>query len=759
MGAALDWLRHLLSAEYLYAQEPAPLGRLGAAQAIWALALALLALGAAAAARRGRRGRWAAAAAFAGGGALLVIARPWVAGVLTARVWALSATGLALGFGALAAAPAGLRRPRPARPVAGAVAAAGAALLAVPAGEGWAAGVGIAALAVASLAAGPRRVRLDVLAPLAAAGFAAAGGWALERWLGVDLAAYRGVPFPDPVSPWATPRVVAIAGAAGSVLLAARAAFPGRVGAFAGVALAAAGAGAFLATAARHLPAGVTASDPFCYLQMAADLAERGTALHPYPLAELVRGAGLPVWPAAHVGYHPPAGDWAATVWPIGWPVLLAPLYALGGEAAAMWGAPLWLLAAAGGAGLLAAECAGSSEGHERLLAGGLAAFVVLTSAEAVLRALLPLADAASMALAALALLALSRAARARATGPALAWAAGAGLALGLDYWVRHPQLPLALAGLGLLAAPARGWRLRWGTLAVCAAGALVAALPDLAYHARAFGSAFIAESPEGYLLAAAYVPRTAGPMLGEILGRREFGYLAPLVGCGFWRMWRAREDRPLALATTLGLAGVLGFNLSYAAVRLRDLLPLFPILAAWAAWGAADLVRGAVGRGAFRAAAGVGLVALAFAARSAWALGLPADGDIPAFGRLAAGEVAALRAFGEALPEDAVVLASLHSGAVERYAGRPALRPAAWSDAELARALAALEAAGRPAVLLVDGEETRDDLHPRLVALAPLTPRGSLPIPLLGRDGSQVGRGVAVYAAGPNAEGQDSRD
>ena len=144
---------------------------------------------------------------------------------------------------------------------------------------------------------------------------------------------------------------------------------------------------------------------------------------------------------------------------------------------------------------------------------------------------------------------------------------------------------------------------------------------------------------------------------------------------------------------------------------------------------------------------------------RSAWALGLPADGDIPAFGRLAAGEVAALRAFGEALPEDAVVLASLHSGAVERYAGRPALRPAAWSDAELARALAALEAAGRPAVLLVDGEETRDDLHPRLVALAPLTPRGSLPIPLLGRDGSQVGRGVAVCAAGPNAEGQDSRD
>ena len=442
MGAALDWLRHLLSAEYLYAQEPAPLGRLGAAQAIWALALALLALGAAAAARRGRRGRWAAAAAFAGGGALLVIARPWVAGVLTARVWALSATGLALGFGALAAAPAGLRRPRPARPVAGAVAAAGAALLAVPAGEAWAAGVGIAALAVASLAAGPRRVRLDVLAPLAAAGFAAAGGWALERWLGVDLAAYRGVPFPDPVSPWATPRVVAIAGAAGSVLLAARAAFPGRVGAFAGVALAAAGAGAFLATAARHLPAGVTASDPFCYLQMAADLAERGTALHPYPLAELVRGAGLPVWPAAHVGYHPPAGDWAATVWPIGWPVLLAPLYALGGEAAAMWGAPLWLLAAAGGAGLLAAECAGSSEGHERLLAGGLAAFVVLTSAEAVLRALLPWPTRRRWP-SRRSRSSPSRAPRGRGR-PArlLAWAAGAGLALGLDYWVRHPQLP-----------------------------------------------------------------------------------------------------------------------------------------------------------------------------------------------------------------------------------------------------------------------------------------------------------------------------
>ena len=445
-----------------------------------------------------------------------------------------------------------------------------------------------------------------------------------------------------------------------------------------------------------------------------------------------------------------------STVWPIGWPALLAPLYALGGEAAALWGAPLWLLAAAGCTGLLAAErgpqeaapqgAGQRTERHRRLLAGGLAAFVVLSSAEAVLRALLPLADAAATALAALTLLCLARAARTQGTRPALAWAAGAGLALGLDYWVRHPQLPLAMAALGLLAAPGRGWGRRWGMLGACAVGALVAALPDLAYHAGVFGSPLAAESPEGFLLAAAHVPRTAGPMLAEILGRREFGYLAPFAGLGLWGLWRAREERPLALATTLGLVGVLGFNLSYAAVRLRDLLPLFPILGVWTAWGAVDLVRGMATRGTARGALGAGLVVLALAARSAWALDLPATGDIPAFGRLTAAEVGALAAFGDSLPEDAVVLASLHSGAVERYAGRPTLRPAAWSDADLARALAALEAAGRPAFLLVDGEETRDDLLPHLAALAPLTPEGTLPVPLLGRDGSQVGHGITWY-------------
>jgi hypothetical protein len=244
---------------------------------------------------------------------------------------------------------------------------------------------------------------------------------------------------------------------------------------------------------------------------MAADLAEHGTARGAFGAVTAAHAAGVPLWPAVPVGYHPPAADGlAATVWPIGWPLLLAPLYRLGGEALALWGAPLAALAAAALAGHLAAGAGLSVPGRNRrplaaLAAGGLAAALWLTSPEVVDRTLVPMGDAAAAALAALTLLALRRA----GATDRLRWSALAGLAWGAAYFVRHPLL-----GLGLAAAPAFlgapwPWRRRRAHLAAFGGVALLAALPDLAYHAWAFGSPWIAESPEWHLLGLRYLPGT----------------------------------------------------------------------------------------------------------------------------------------------------------------------------------------------------------------------------------------------------------
>ncbi len=82
-----------------------------------------------------------------------------------------------------------------------------------------------------------------------------------------------------------------------------------------------------------NAPAGVTGSDPYAYVQMAVDLAERGTLLHRFPLAQTVRALGLPLFPVVHVGYRLPGADnLAATVWPPGFSALLAGAYRLLGE-------------------------------------------------------------------------------------------------------------------------------------------------------------------------------------------------------------------------------------------------------------------------------------------------------------------------------------------------------------------------------------------------------------------------------------------
>lgn len=794
-------LRHLLDASYLYAQNLVPLGRWGVPQLLWALALAV---GLALARRWARRTKGAGESALAAqatawsclAGLILLILHIYTSGALSARIWYLSASALAI------ATPLGhwllaRRWPPQVRLLGKALAARlgpddpplswtwQAALslihllglyLVFRQGAGYGpAGIALAVLFLAWWAqvrhrnqkgwpplepnGGWRGPRVELWTPLALLYGAGLLRALLVGWLGVRVEVYQAFPYPDPWSPWFDLSVVGTASVAW-VLISTGAfvwrCLRPRLTAGAWLGMLALGLGWYLATVIIHLSHGASGSDPYCYLQMAVDLAQRGTALHDFPLVALAREGGIPVWPAVHVGYHPAVErTLAPTVWPIGWPLLLVPVYWLGGEGAILWAAPLCALLAA----LLTWELArsmGMKHGHgesvpnqrnlRQMLCPSLAALLTLTSYEGLLRSLVPMADAAAQMLTVLTMLCLVRARR----RDALLWTALAGVSLGLTYFVRHAQLPLGLAALPVLLGAPWPWGRRLRHLGAFALAALACALPDLLYHAAVLGSPWASESPEWFLISWRHIGLTfLGLLKDGLLRRGEFGYLLPFVIYGAWRQGRDSAERPWAAMLGLGFCGVLLFNLSYSALRLRDLIPLFPFLALWAGRGMEELWEHAAKSHAaptVRRALALGLVLMALAARTTGTLGAPRQPRLWTFGHISAAERAGYERLRLALPSGAVVGTGLNSGAVERYTGHQAVRPASWSDAEFARFVGALEAEGRALYLLDDGEEMEVFL-PRLSGVYRLRYLGEFVSPTFGLGGQDYGRRARLYA------------
>ncbi|HIC90405.1 MAG TPA: hypothetical protein EYP04_13520, partial [Anaerolineae bacterium] len=245
---------------------------------------------------------------------------------------------------------------------------------------------------------------------------------------------------------------------------------------------------------------GATASDPYAYVQMAVDLAQRGTPLHRFHLFPLIADLGVRWWPIVHVGYHlpiNPVGD-APTVWPIGWSVLLAAAYRLFGDRALYLAAPvagllsliaLWFLGKRALPGSL----------PERRLASAVAVLVLATSFEQVDRLLVPMADAAAQLFTTLTILFLWRGLEGDEKTPRpWLWVLLTGLSFGWAYFVRHTLLVL-----GIVLAGATWFRFRhdrhntWTFLTWFGVGAFLAVLPDIAYRWYVFGSPLRPESPE----------------------------------------------------------------------------------------------------------------------------------------------------------------------------------------------------------------------------------------------------------------------
>lgn len=448
--------------------------------------------------------------------------------------------------------------------------------------------------------------------------------------------------------------------------------------------------------------AGVTGNDPSTYVQMARDLAERSTVLHRFDGMAEIAAAGLHPALLAPAGYLPrDPGDLtqAAPLYPIGWPLLLALPYRLGGDAALFWVLPIVALLSAGLAWWVARALLSEAVSPGAASAGAAWALaLLLTVREQIAFSLSPMSDLPAQAFGLLALALAILAARKKS--PLLAGVAG--LALGTAYLIRHPLLLMLLPAGWLLW---RGWdgNRRWWAFAAMGAGVGLIVLPELLlYHQRVLGDLLTPESPDSLTFQASLV----GPTLAALIRRPES------FGPPFWLFWAGLamafawpRTRPLGVTALLWVGGFVGFHAGLAFTTsfgnvVRYNLPALPGIALVAALPLAALA-GFIAARAPRYGRPAAL----------WALGLvgPAlllwnrpDYHFIAYGFLDAEGRDAYAALAEALPPDAVILTDdQRAGAIAMYADLAVARPQYWPPDEFEGFLEAMREAGRPVLTL----------------------------------------------------------
>jgi hypothetical protein len=497
---------------------------------------------------------------------------------------------------------------------------------------------------------------------------------------------------------------------------------------------------------------GVTASDPYAYVQMAVDLAQHGTPLHTFSLVPRVAEWGLPTWPVVPVGYNPPdvATGTAPTVWAPGYPALLAVAYWIGGENGLYVLAPWFGLAALVAVWALCLEVSLIWPSHQRFLAAGIAVFVLATSYEQVDRLAVPMADIPAQLFTILTIYFALRAIR----GRTLLFAGMTGLCLGIAFAIRYTQVLLAFSVLLVWILvhhqPRPGW---WPKFPLALAGfglcAWLVAAPVLGYHQMAFGGPFRFGWSELELFGPQFIPRTLARMTGGFLRPKEFLYVAPLLIWGMIQLWRSARPAAVALLAWLIVIGL--FHLNYAALRIRDLLSVFPALSLWAGLGMADALSqiGRLGRPNWRRGVRVlafVLIIVLLYARARVTLWLPTYAqDFNTFGYLRAEQRAAFDRLASLTPSEAIVAASLNGGSITLYAERDIVRPAYWSSDEWLRFVDRALNDGRRIYLLVDGVEMQKPMQ-LVQSRYQLAQVSSLSVPYFYPTGNSQNQSVPLY-------------
>lgn len=494
----------------------------------------------------------------------------------------------------------------------------------------------------------------------------------------------------------------------------------------------------FAAETFTHRTHGVTGTDPYAYVQMAVDLAERGTLLHEFPLFHAIKDLGIKWYPVQHIGYRLFENEtgFAATVWPSGGALWLAAAYKIAGEVGLYLATPLAGIFSIIALGFLAWEYFRERDWLERIVVAGLAMTLLATSWEQVDRALVPLVDAQAQLFSTLAILFAFIGVRSKRFG----WfGVLAGLMLGMAYFIRHTQVLLALSILLAV------WYLptcsRVQFLAITAVASFVVALPDLIYHQQNFGGWLTPESHELALFGISSLGSSAQIVADRFFAGNEFGYLFPFFLYGAYRAARENTCKFSVLASWLGV--VVGFHLLYAALRVRDLLPEFPVVVLLTAYGIVALVRDLRGHRSavvgLLSAVVIFLALLLMLTRTQFTLMRVVQPAKVTFGYVTAAQRASFDQIAALTPRDAVIGSTMNDGAIDMYSRRATFRPGDWSLDERVTFIETMFRSGRRVFLLDDGAETseaRRDLATRFT----LKTIAVLDVPLFGIVDDQPG-------------------
>ena len=500
---------------------------------------------------------------------------------------------------------------------------------------------------------------------------------------------------------------------------------------------------------------GVTGSDPYCYAQMGVDLVQQSVPVHRFPLVKTMQRLGVSGEAGVHLGYHLPfSDDRSATVWPIGQSLLLAVGYAMGGEGGLYITTPLLGVCSLLALVALSWQLLADRGPGERWMVAGVAVLLLATSYAQIERLVVPMADAAAQLFTTLTIVLWIHALRSRRS---LVWASLAGLFFATAYWVRHTQLVLGLAILDYAVLQSKERRQRLASLAVFGITALLAVLPDLWYHRWVMGNWLRPESLELRHFGMGFVVKTLWQLAQDLLSAREFLYSAPLVVYGAWRQWQDQRDKFVLLCSWL--AALVLVHLPYEALRLRDLLSIFPVLCWWAGFGAVGLwqhvkrllqqVQALPDREYVRGFCYAMIVAGLLLLRSGQTLSLAQASDINAFGHLNGNQRDGFARIGLDTEPTGLIGASLNSGPIELHSQRTAFRPAVWRAEDMYTFVDFMLGQGQPVYLLQDGLEmeaplaaARERYQVRLV--------GRYDIPFYHTGGGSTGELVPLYRMYP---------
>lgn len=427
-------------------------------------------------------------------------------------------------------------------------------------------------------------------------------------------------------------------------------------------------------------------ADSYGYVSQSLLLAEgRLTDRVPGDLTEHWR---LPLWTLTPLGFVPGSRQPViAPSYPPGFPLLLAPFAALSHSGVyllvpLLGAVAVWLCYRVG---------CGMGDG----LAGGVGAALLSVSPTFLFQIVQPMSD---VPVTAFWLLAMLLAVRGRAAG---GWAAGAAASIAL--LIRPNLAPLASIPAALVVHAAAGERLRAAArflAPIAVAGAALAWIQYTRYgslFASGYGNLDDLFALENVLPNLARYPRwlteTHTPFIWLFV-------LAPALV--------RRPSRPLAVGAVLFSAGVLAVYLPYVRFGLHEwtysrfMLPAIALMLPGAAAVALSLVRRLP-------PAGATLATLAVFG------GLAAFGLLTAERRLAfdlrEGEQRYVRAgefVRQRLPENAIVLASQHSGSVRLYGRRPIVRWDLVAPDELDSTLVKLRESGRMPFMVLDAFELK---------------------------------------------------